>query len=154
MSEKEKFIAAQQAEAQRQAQARDNEKAALATFQDALATLAKQLKQWTEGTNIEIESRPIEIHDDTIKQRYQATQTTLSFNGKKVTFRPWALYLIGAMGGVKIDGLKYELTLSRARGGEPGWAWAYRHPNQPRTLPLTEQILNEDTFFSLLNDAR
>ncbi|CAG9184374.1 hypothetical protein CURE108131_25255 [Cupriavidus respiraculi] len=150
MSEKAKFIASQQTEAEQRAAAEKKAAEDIAAFQEASLQLAKDLKSWVEGTPITAETRQVTVRDETVRKEYAATETTLRFNDKRLVFRPNALYLLGGMGLVEIGGLKYDAHLTRINGTYP-WQWTLTVKQAPKNQQQPARF-DEEALFSLLNN--
>lgn len=127
-------------------------------FQEETRKLFIQMREWLDGTPVEIERNRTPIHDDTTNIKTYPMDTMAIINaGKRMELRPTTLYLMGSTGEIEIKftgtsrrNLQYSLYMKDSFGGEnePGiWSLVNTNNRQSERTPLTKEV-----FYSLISN--
>lgn len=127
-------------------------------FQDETRKLFIQMREWLDGTPVEIERNKTTIYDNTTSVgSYAIDIMTISNSGKRMELRPTALYLMGSTGEIEIKftgtsrrNLQYSLYMKDSFGGqnEAGvWSLVNTSNRQSERTSLTKE-----DFYNLISN--
>ncbi|WP_420993648.1 hypothetical protein ACKI2N_015570 [Cupriavidus sp. 30B13] len=119
---------------------------AVQKFQNAVEELGKLIGAWLEG-RIQLsvsDARTLCDQENVLTKSY-----TLRFKDKHVSFVPLHVRAIGSAGVIGVKGLRYDAQLTLSSNGE-WWVTTKKFGEHDGV----RQLLDEEGFFALLEDAR